>query len=94
MPFLALPSWQLWSVQPFLAAEDVERVIAPCPADVSGGRDRAVLPLLARLGLRAGDLAGLKLADIDWRNGRLAICGNGGRQQSSRLSRRPKHSLC
>ena len=74
-------SWQLSSVPRFLAAEHVERVIASCPTDSNGPRDRAVLLLLARLGLRAGDVAGLKLADIDWRNGRLAICGKGRRQE-------------
>ena len=74
-------SWQLSSVPRFLAAEDVERVIASCPTDGNGPRDRAVLLLLARLGLRAGDVAGLKLADIDWRQGRLAICGKGRRQE-------------
>lgn len=74
-------SWQLSSVPRFLAAEDVERVIASCPADGNGPRDRAVLLLLARLGLRAGEAAGLRFADIDWRNGRLAVSGKGRRQE-------------
>lgn len=74
-------SWQLSSVPRFLAAEEVERVIASCPADGNGPRDRAVLLLLARLGLRAGEVAGLRFADIDWRNGRLAACGKGRRQE-------------
>ena len=74
-------SWQLSSVPRFLAAEDVERVIDSCPADGNGPRDRAVLLLLARLGLRAGEVAQLKFADIDWRNGRLTVCGKGRRQE-------------
>jgi len=74
-------SWQLAPVPRFLVAEDVERVIASCPADGHGPRDRAVILLLARLGLRAGEVAGLKLADIDWRNGRLAVSGKGRRRE-------------
>src|SRR5208283_2770610 len=50
----------------FLVAEDIERVIASCAADANGLRDRAVLLLLARLGLRASEVARLKFADIDW----------------------------
>jgi integrase/recombinase XerD len=39
-----------------------------------------VILLLARLGLRASEVAGLRFADIDWRNGRLAVSGKGRRQ--------------
>lgn len=74
-------SWQLSSVPRFLAAEDVERVIASCSADGNGLRDRAVILLLARLGLRASEAAGLRFADLDWRNGRLAVSGKGRRQE-------------
>lgn len=83
-------SWQLSSVPRFLVAEDVERVIASCPADGNGPRDRAVILLLARLGLRASETAGLKLADIDWRNGRLAVSGKGRRQEWLPLPSTPK----
>ena len=71
----AVPSfanWQLAGLPRYLPAEDVERVIVAC-----GGerrlRDRAIVLLLGRLGMRAGEVANLKIADIDWRNGRLAI---------------------
>jgi len=74
-------SWQLASVPRFLAAEDIERVIASCPTDGNGPRDRAVLLLLARLGLRASEVAGLAFADLDWRCGRLAVLGKGRRQE-------------
>jgi site-specific recombinase XerD len=76
----ALPgfaSWQFSSVPRFLVAEDVERVIGTCNSDVFGLRDRAVLLLLARLGLRASEVAHLKFADIDWRNGSITVCGKG-----------------
>jgi integrase/recombinase XerD len=75
-------SWQLSSVPRFLVAEDVERVIGSCNDYVFGLRDRAVLLLLARLGLRAGEVAQLKFADIDWRNGSINVCGKGRRQES------------
>ncbi len=80
----ALPgfrSWQLSSVPRFLAPEDVERVIASCAGYVHELRDRAVIVLLARLGLRASEVAGLRFADLDWDNGRIAVCGKGRRQE-------------
>jgi site-specific recombinase XerD len=47
-----------------------------------GRRDYAVLLLLARLGLRAGEVAGMTLDDIDWRRGELAVCGKGRREET------------
>src|ERR1019366_993203 len=44
-----------------------------------GQRDFAILALLARLGLRAGEVAALRLDDIDWRAGTVVIRGKGGR---------------
>lgn len=75
-------SWQIASVPRFLAAEDVERMIDSCTGYVFELRDRAVLLLLARLGLRASEVAQLKFADIDWRNGSITVCGKGRRQES------------
>lgn len=75
-------SWQLSSVPRFLAAEDVERVIDSCSGHAFELRDRAVLLLLARLALRASEVAQLKFTDIDWRNGEIGLCGKGRRQES------------
>lgn len=75
-------SWQLSSVPKFLVAEDVERLIHSCTEDANGLRDRAVLLLLARLGLRASEVAQLKFGDIDWHRGGITICGKGRRQES------------
>jgi site-specific recombinase XerD len=75
-------SWQLSTVPRFLAAEEVERVIASCPTDGSGPRDKAVLLLLARLGLRAGEVAGLRFADINWGQGLLIVSGKARRQET------------
>ena len=74
-------SWQLSSVPRFLAAEDVERVIDSCNGHAFELRDRAVLLLLARLALRASDVAQLKFTDIDLRNGEISVCGKGHRQE-------------
>ena len=45
-----------------------------------GRRDHAMIITLLRLGLRAGELAGLRLDDIDWRAGELVVHGKGGRE--------------
>lgn len=50
------------------------------PATRVGVRDRAALITLARLGLRAGEAAGLMLEDIDWAAGRLSVVGKGQRR--------------
>jgi site-specific recombinase XerD len=70
------------SLPRFLAAEDVERVISSCDGHIFELRDKPVLLLLARLGLRASEVAQLKFTDIDWRNGSITVCGKGRRQES------------
>ncbi len=70
--------WKLASIPRYLPQEDVERAIAACDGE-RRLRDKAIVLLLARLGLRAGEVAALKIADIDWKNGRLAI--NGGKSR-------------
>ena len=74
-------SWQLATVPRFLVADDVERLIASCPADAAGLRDKAVLLLLGRLGLRASEVAGLRFADVDWTQGLLTVSGKSRRQE-------------
>src|SRR5262249_26349063 len=55
---------RLSSLPRYLSAADVERLIASCDiASAIGQRDRAILLLLARLGLRAGDIVPLRLRD-------------------------------
>ena len=57
-------------VQTIVSKEEVEKVVVACnPVTAEGARDRAVLLLLVRLGLRAGDIVHLRHADIDWENG-------------------------
>ncbi len=59
----------------------VAALLASCDQQTAmGRRDLAMLTLLARLGLRAGEVAGLTLDDIDWRSGEISIAGKGGRR--------------
>jgi integrase len=61
-----------------LSAEEVDRLITACDGTDPGRlRDRAIVLMLARLGLRAGDVAQLRLTDIDWNNGTLQVSGKG-----------------
>ena len=56
-------------------------LLASCDLQAATGRrDRAMLTLLARMGLRAGEVAGLTLEDIDWRHGEITIAGKGSRR--------------
>lgn len=45
-----------------------------------GCRDAAIVTVLVRLGLRAGEVAASRLADINWRRGEIVVRGKGGRQ--------------
>jgi site-specific recombinase XerD len=59
----------------------VKQLLASCDRrTLVGRRDYAVLLLLARLGLRAGEVAAIELDDIDWRAGLLLVRGKGSRQ--------------
>ncbi len=59
-----------------LSREQLDALLASTdPATPVGARDRAVLLTLARLGLRAGEVAGLMLDDMDWAAGRLTVIG-------------------
>jgi len=76
--------WRRTRLPSYLRTEELERLIAGCDTTTPIGiRDRAILLLLVRLGLRAGDIAGLKLGDIDWHQGTLCVCGKN--RQVSRL---------
>lgn len=68
--------WRLADMPRYLAAEQVNRLIAACDGEVVAcRRDRAIVLLLARLGLRAGDVAQLRLDDIEWETGSLRVSG-------------------
>jgi site-specific recombinase XerD len=70
--------WRLSTLPRPLEAEQVARLLESCDrATVVGRRDLAILTLLTRLGLRAGEVAGLCLDDINWRAGEVTIRGKG-----------------
>jgi len=76
-----IAGWRRSSLPSYLSAEEIERVIDTCDCTTAiGARDRAVLLLLARLGLRAGDVAALQLNDIDWEQGLFRVAGKSRRQ--------------
>jgi site-specific recombinase XerD len=63
-----------------LDAAQVALLLESCPRESAvGRRDRAVLKLLARLGLRAGEVARLQLDDIEWKAGEIVVVGKGPR---------------
>ena len=70
--------WKLSALPRYLEADDVERVIASCDRNhPKGVRDLAVLLLLARLGLRAGDIVAMRIHDLDWDSGTVRVRGKG-----------------
>ena len=76
-----LAHWRLSSLPRYLQPEEVERIISSCdPKSPVGRRDRAILLLLARLGLRAGDIVQLRLSDIDWEEAMIHVSGKGHRE--------------
>lgn len=78
MPTIA--RWRLASLPKYLSAEEVEGIIAGCDLSTPiGVRDRAVLLLLSRLGFRSGDVANLKLTDINWDEATVEVAGKSRR---------------
>jgi site-specific recombinase XerD len=76
-----IPEWRLSTLPRYIDAGQVERLIATCDLTTPTGlRDRAILLLLARLGLRAGDIVSLRLGDLDWRQATLSVRGKGRRE--------------
>jgi len=80
----AVPSaacWQLAALPRAVSPADLARMVESCDRrGVAGRRDYAIIVLLARLGLRAGEVAGLDLGDIGWRQGEITIRGKGSRR--------------
>jgi site-specific recombinase XerD len=71
--------WKLSTLPKFLEPDQVEDILATCGLSSEiRKRDRAILLLLARLGLRACEIKNLELEDIHWEIGQLTIRGKGG----------------
>lgn len=74
----ALAHWRLARLPQSLTSAEVDRLIAACDGSSTRClRDRAIVLLLVRLGLRAGDVAQLRLTDIEWESGTLRVLGKG-----------------
>ena len=72
-------SWSMASLPKALSSDEVQRLLAHCDRHTAvGRRNWAILLLLARLGLRAGEVVGLAFEDLDWEAGELCIRANGG----------------
>ncbi len=84
----AVRTWRHSSIPRAISAEEVERVLAACDAESAYGlRERAVVLLLARLGLRAGEVIRLRVDDIDWVRGCILVrAGKTHRERTLPLS--------
>jgi len=72
-------NWSMTSIPRAIAAEQVDQLLVSIDRDTATGRrDYAILLLLARLGLRSGEVAFLELDDIDWNVGQLRVRGKSG----------------
>lgn len=73
-----VPSWRLTEVPKYLKLDELQLLLESCDKSTSiGRRDNSILLLLARLGLRAGEVVTLNLEDINWRTAELTVRGKG-----------------
>lgn len=76
------PSWRDSGLPRAVAPDKILRLLASCDRHTNAGRrDLAILTVLARLGLRAGEVAALNLDDVDWRAGEIEVRGKGNRRE-------------
>jgi site-specific recombinase XerD len=79
----AVPAVARWRLSPLpkgISSVEVQRLLGACDRRTAmGRRDFAILTTLARLGLRPAEVANLRLCDIDWHRGEIAISGKGPR---------------
>lgn len=81
----AVPAVATWATTPALpraiSPDHAQRAIDSCDLGTAIGlRDRAILLLLARLGLRANEVITLQLDDCDWNRGQVRVKSKGGRE--------------
>lgn len=77
---LSPASWSQEALPRGLSPEQVQQVLGACPTTPTGVRDRAILLLLIRLGLRAGDVAALRSLDLCFDTATIRVSGKGRRQ--------------
>lgn len=76
------PGWRDSGIPQAVESGQVARLLASCDRRTAAGRrDYAILTVLARLGLRAGEAAALTVDDVDWRAGEILVHGKGNRRE-------------
>lgn len=76
----SVAGWRLAGLPRSLESREVPRLLAACDRHTrTGQRNFAILTMLVRLGLRAGEICALRLNDFDWRSGEVVIRGKGNR---------------
>jgi site-specific recombinase XerD len=73
-------NWSQQSLPRGLSSQQVQSILAACPSTPRGIRDHAILLLLIRLGLRAGDIAALRFSDLCFQTATIRVSGKGGRE--------------
>jgi integrase/recombinase XerD len=82
-----VPNWSMTTIPRAITPDQVRQLLASIDQrSGTGRRDYAILLLLARLGLRSGEVASLKLDDIDWEAGQLSVRGKSGRRNELPLT--------
>jgi integrase len=78
----AIAPWRATVLPRTVRRETIDRLVRSCdPGTRTGRRDHAILVVLARLGLRAGEVAALELDDVDWRQGEVSVRGKADRRE-------------
>ena len=81
-------NWSMASIPRAIAADQVRQLLASIDRRTAiGRRDYAIVLLLARLGVRSGEVVQLELEDIDWTAGQLSVRGKRGRRSELPLSK-------
>ena len=76
----AVAGWRLAGLPRGLEPDQVQRLLRACDRGTgTGRRDFAIVTMLVRLGVRAGEVAALKLDDVDWSSGQITVRGKGKR---------------
>ena len=88
----SIREWKLASLPTYLSAAQVQKALDGCDrATAIGRRDYAILMMLAKLGMRADEVATLTLDDIDWRSGEMLVRAKG--RQRARMPIPPTSAL-
>jgi site-specific recombinase XerD len=77
----AVAGWRMSPLPQGVAPDVLRRLLESCDRS-RGRRDYAILILLARLGLRAGEVVAMVLDDLDWRRGELLVHGKARRDEA------------